>query len=216
MHILFRSIGQQQGMQAIRAILSEDIDAFINNAIMEKCRSVAIVNTSTAFPDRVSVQNNFISPINALRTLVKNAEINLSLLNTANTYNIPLDIENVMLFTSFNIIYKNNDVEIECRFIENDKLTKTLRDYCNSASWDYPIIAINNGSPITAKLITNSKTKAPNKLIVNYIKNPAKVSLSQNVDCDLPEYLHNEIVQLAVNSFFQTVGATTQNITKYN
>ena len=75
MHQTFRVFAQQMGMQLVRAILPEEIDVYLNTAIVEKTREVILSNTVTAFSDRVSVQDNSISPINYIRTLYKIIEI---------------------------------------------------------------------------------------------------------------------------------------------
>lgn len=215
MHEMFRTVGQQVGMQDVRAILPESIDIFINIAIIEKARSIVMENTKTAFPNRVSIQNNFISPINALRTLYRRKEITI----TDITKDVQLgQLDNVFLYTSFAIRYDNNDSEYKCRFIDGDKLEETLNDVLNGASWDYPICSMFNGENNSEylKVFINSNSHTPNTIIIKYIANPAVVKFSKNaaecVNCDLPDYLHSEIVELAVSKFFKSVTATSQAI----
>lgn len=215
MHEMFRTVGQQVGMQDVRAILPESIDIFINIAIIEKARSIVMENTKTAFPNRVSIQNNFVSPINALRTLYRRKEITI----TDITKDVQLSqLDNVFLYTSFAIRYDNNDSEYKCRFIDGDKLEETLNDVLNGASWDYPICSMFNGENNSEylKVFINSNSHTPNAIIIKYIANPAVVKFSKNaadcVNCDLPDYLHSEIVELAVSKFFKSVTATSQAI----
>lgn len=215
MHEMFRTVGQQVGMQDVRAILPESIDIFINIAIIEKARSIVMENTKTAFPNRVSIQNNFVSPINALRTLYRRKEITI----TDITKDVQLSqLDNVFLYTSFAIRYDNNDSEYKCRFIDGDKLEETLNDVLNSASWDYPICSMFNGENNSEylKVFINSNSHTPNAIIIKYIANPAVVKFSKNaaecINCDLPDYLHSEIVELAVSKFFKSVTATSQAI----
>lgn len=215
MHEMFRTVGQQVGMQDVRAILPESIDIFINIAIIEKARSIVMENTKTAFPNRVSIQNNFVSPVNALRTLYRRKEITI----TDITKDVQLSqLDNVFLYTSFAIRYDNNDSEYKCRFIDGDKLEETLNDVLNGASWDYPICSMFNDEKNSEylKIFTNSESHTPNAIIIKYIANPAVVKFSNNdaerVNCDLPDYLHSEIVELAVSKFFKSVAATSQAI----
>ena len=215
MHEMFRTVGQQVGMQDVRAILPESIDIFINIAIIEKARSIVMENTKTVFPNRVSIQNNFVSPINALRTLYRRKEITI----TDITKDVQLSqLDNVFLYTSFAIRYDNNDSEYKCRFIDGDKLEETLNDVLNGASWDYPICSMFNGENNSEylKVFINSNSHTPNAIIIKYIANPAVVKFSKNaaecVNCDLPDYLHSEIVELAVSKFFKSVTATSQAI----
>lgn len=215
MHEMFRTVGQQVGMQDVRAILPESIDIFINMAIIEKARSIVMENTKTAFPNRVSIQNNFVSPINALRTLYRRKEITI----TDITKDVQLSqLDNVFLYTSFAIRYDNNDSEYKCRFIDGDKLEETLNDILNGASWDYPICSMFNGENNSEylKVFINSNSHTPNAIIIKYIANPAVVKFSKNaaecINCDLPDYLHSELVELAVSKFFKSVTATSQAI----
>lgn len=217
MHEMFRTVGQQVGMQDVRAILPESIDIFINIAIIEKARSIVMENTKTAFPNRVSIQNNFVSPINALRTLYRRKEITI----TDITKDVQLSqLDNVFLYTSFAIRYDNNDSEYKCRFIDGNKLEETLNDVLNGASWDYPICSMFNGENNSEylKVFINSNSHTPNAIIIKYIANPAVVKFSKNaaecINCDLPDYLHSEIVELAVSKFFKSVTATSQAITE--
>ena len=207
MHEMFRTVGQQVGMQDVRGILPESIDIFINIAIIEKARSIVMENTKTAFPNRVSIQNNFVSPINALRTLYRRKEITI----TDITKDVQLSqLDNVFLYTSFAIRYNNNDSEYKCRFIDGDKLEETLNDVLNSASWDYPICSMFNGENNSEylKVFINSNSHTPKAIIIKYIANPAVVKFSKNtaecINCDLPDYLHSEIVELAVSKFFKS------------
>lgn len=217
MHEMFRTIGQQVGIQDVRGILPESIDIFLNIAIVEKARSIVMENTKTAFPNRVSIQNNFVSPINALRTLYRRKEIAI----TDITKDVQLgQLDNVFLYTSFAIRYNNNDSEYKCRFIDGDKLEETLNDVLNGASWDYPVCSMFNDENNSEylKIFINSKSYTPNTIIIKYIANPAIVRYSRNenerVNCDLPDYLHSEIVELAVSKFFKSVAATSRVITE--
>ena len=55
------------------------------------------------------------------------------------------------------------------------------------------------------------------KLFISYVAMPNKVkydtnNTANNVDCDLPDYLHTEVVESAVKKFFTSVGSTSQNV----
>lgn len=209
MHQTFRVLGQQMGMQLVRAILPEEIDVYLNTAIVEKVREHILSNAVTAFQDRVSVQDNPTSPINYIRTLYIRKEV-----SNQNNGGFSLAIFDVMFYTSFSIKYENDNNIYACRLIEPDKINETLRDYCNGASYDYPICTLINDTAYgeVLQVYTNDTTKTIEKVIVNYIKNPAKVNYSTPVNCDLPEYTHNDIVQLAVQKYFASVGSTTHNV----
>ena len=71
MHIRFRTIGQAKGLQSVRAVLPESIDEYLNAAMIEKCRSIIVGNTSTQFQGLITNIDNPTSPYNALRTLFR-------------------------------------------------------------------------------------------------------------------------------------------------
>lgn len=203
MHQSFRVLCQKMGMQLVRTILPEEIDVFLNLSIIEKVREIVNINASTIFQDKVTNRDNFISPVNALRNLFINEEINTE---------IPFiyDISDIkaLYFTSFVVRYYNNQ-EYSCRIIEPDKLENTLRDYCNGASYDYPIcsVYVNDDKQICKIYNNNKEIKS---LIVKYIKYPNVVSYRNNINCDILEYLHTEIVQNAVNKYFISSGLSNQ------
>lgn len=193
MHELFRTLGQQMGMQTIRAVLPEEIDKFLNATIVEKVRSVLVENTTLHYNNLLAVQQKGTSPINALRTLY------------AETTN-PTE-SNVFVYLGVSVKYGIDNVSRYCRIIDNVELENVLNDYCSAPSEKYPIAVFTtsgfdiypndeSGSPIVSKTI-------------KYIKNPAVVNKATNTDCDLPSYLHTEIVNTAVNKFFASVGYTT-------
>ena len=71
MHVLFRTLGQAMGLQLVRAILPESIDTYLNDAIVDTVRKIVLSNSTMQFQDKVTIQNDTISPINAIRTLYK-------------------------------------------------------------------------------------------------------------------------------------------------
>ncbi len=218
MHITFRTIGQQMGMQTIRAILPEDIDIYLNNSIITKVRSVVLENTTTQYNDKVTYQRNPISPINSIKTLYNYK--NVSIVNGNGTrltpYSIELEFdEEVMFYTALSIYYNSNN-SFNCRLIEGDELQNTLNDYCNGSSWDYPVAEMKyKNAKMTVDIYTDNTNNIPNILGVRYINKPNKVKYSEikeeQVNCNLPEHLHNEIITMAVREYFNSVGSTSQN-----
>lgn len=210
MHILFRTIGQQMGMQLVRGILPESIDVFLNKAILEKCRAIVQNNVQENLvidKNKLYVTDS-IGEINALRTLYKEIELNNSTI-VDNHYNFILNVNDVLLYTSFK--FGNGRVFYPTRIIEHDKLDFVLKDYCNSPSLDYPILSIVN--EIGELYIGNTNLSVQNtRLKVDYIELPEKVDGHTDgsfVDCNLPAYLHTEIVENAVQLYFKSVNNTT-------
>jgi hypothetical protein len=52
--------------------------------------------------------------------------------------------------------------------------------------------------------------------MITYLKHPETVKYGENgatsVNCDLPEHLHNKVVELAVTKYVQSVNLTSQTI----
>lgn len=217
MHITFRELGQQMGMQTTRAILAEDIDICLNAAIIAKARSVLAENVGTIYSDKIARQNAAISPVNALRTLYTENLINGSSITGEGSeikpymFNVPTD--KVMLFTGFTVSY-NNKTMYDCRIIEYERLGQTLRDFCSRAAKDAPIVCITGEDRnIKVNLYTGrTQPTKPQTVKYIYIREPAKVYYDEdnthlNVNCDLPPYLHMEIVESAVKYYLASIGA---------
>lgn len=209
MHNAFRTRGQQMGMQLIRSILPESIDVFINQAINEKIRNTLTINASTEFKDKVSTENNKVSSVNTLRTLIsKYVDVNVT--KDDDGYICYPNLNDVFVYTSFKIKYENDNKYYSCRLIDNDKLEETLSDFCNSASYEYPIVTLySEGSTAGFEIFIGTSDKNIKEFAITYIKNPAIVKWSddvyESVDCDLPDYLHEEIINIAVNKFIASI-----------
>lgn len=134
------------------------------------------------------------------------------------------------MFLGFSVEYDNTlrGNSIACRMIGSDVLETTLRDYCNGASKDSPIVCLSsipiveNGLEKTGvisneqlEIYTNSKGCEVKFLNIKYIKTPNVVKhdidIAKCVNCDLPAYTHFDIVEKAVAKFYASVGAQTPN-----
>lgn len=237
MHVTFREMAQQTGMQTVRAILDEDIDIVLNSAIIDKVREVLTENTIvTPYPDKVIRQNAVIAPINSIRTLYCKAIIDEDEITTESPDNDANEVypwrvrinskidddKNVMFYTGFKVSYNHNSL-YDCRIIESEDLGQTIRDFCNRPAPDAPIAVVyGNSDEITIDLYTGrtintftkvTKFKKPVLVQFLYIKEPAIVHFDiddiNNVDCDLPAYLHSEIVERAVSKYLISIGATS-------
>mgnify|MGYP005608300787 CR=1 FL=1 len=217
MHVTFRELAQQMGMQTVRAILPENIDICLNAVIIDTVKElIAITVGSLPYNDKVARQNAAISPINGLRTLYKKDFIQEEDIKGDGTevspYNININSNNIMLYIGFKVSY-NDSTLYDCRIIENEDLGQTLRDFCNRAAKDSPICTITGDTQqIQVDIFTGTKNMVKPKLIQYlYIKEPAKVyydedNTDNNVDCDLPQYLHMDIVKRAVSIYLQSIG----------
>lgn len=246
------------GMQLVRGILPESIDVYINDVITEKTKQELLGGVRTALQDSVNTQASTMSPINTFRTLYRNARYaidtssvnattgKVSFYNAANGYhvlNLPVvdsavNIEsdeykiNPMMFLGFSVEYAETlrGSSVACRLIGSDVLETTLRDYCNGASKDAPIVVLNsipilynsdgtNVEEIGAisneqlEIYTGTKDCSVKFLNIKYIKVPNvvkfNIDLDKCINCDLPAYTHFEIVERAVMKFYQSIGATS-------
>lgn len=228
MHVTFRELAQQMGMQTVRAILEEDIDILLNGEIINTTREILLANVQqTPYIDKVIRQNSVIAPINAIRTLYTSGKINVP--NKTNVseddpYKVTISDSSVMMYTGFKVTYNDYHAGsvFDCRIIEAEDLGQTIRDFCNRPAPDAPIVVVNKGAndnEISVEIYTGrnintytgkSNWKQPISLKYLYIKNPAKVNIETGVSCDLPSYLHYEIVQRAVQTYLISIGATSR------
>lgn len=203
MHNAFLVLGQQMGMQNMRNILPSEIDVFLNAAIIEEVRKAILSNVNTAFNDKVTIQKNTVSPINFIRTLYSYT------FKDVEGDQFDADDTDIMYYTSIFVKYEVTGKIYNCRLIEPDELANTLNDYCNGASFDYPIATLSRFGNTYRWTIYNNNEKTIIGVVVNYIKYPDKVDYANNVSCDLPEYTHQQIVETAINKYFASVGSTT-------
>lgn len=126
--------------------------------------------------------------------------------------------DEVLIFTGFKVAYDTN-VLYDCRIIEFEDLGSTFRDYCNRPTYDAPIVTmfmdgdihrleLYNGN--NSKNTNKNNFKKPSKLQCIYIRKPKEVKYytsnnPNNIDCDLPSYLHEEIVMKAATMFMESV-----------
>lgn len=218
MHVTFRELGQQMGIQTTRAIFSENIDICLNFAIDAKARSIIHQNVGMSFSDKVQRDNAKVSPINGLYTLYRQSKIDISKIDGAGSMVNPfvaiINTKDMYLLTGCDCQYDPLHIA-HCRLVEREELYNTLTDYCNRPTKRNPIACI-TGDYTTGLIISIyvDDVKYPNSIIYTYIKKPAVVKLdeidnSKNVDCDLPEYLHKDIVTDAINYYLQSLGSTT-------
>lgn len=76
MHKLFRELGQQMGLQNVRAIIPEEIDILLNTSISDYVNNIIQTNVNNV-TDKVTGDNAKVSQINALSTLYKTVDLNL-------------------------------------------------------------------------------------------------------------------------------------------
>ena len=260
MHIMFRQLAQQMGMQNVRAILPEQIDLLLNTAIIDVVNEIIKRNIAST-NDRVITDNSKIGQINALSTLYKNAEIQIfkyngneftlnsgvNAIQTVMTTGFEFDItcnhnpqvektaipSDYMYICDFNINYYtsssvgNERVKTDwfpVRIIDDIYVADALNDFILAPSFRSPIAHIVNREEghIRIKIYIdrkkNNQSNIPNGVIpsnlrVSYIAKPLTVKYAEdvgslNVNCNLPEYLHGDIVKRAVDLYHASISGS--------
>ena len=231
MHVMFRELAQQMGMQTTRAILPENIDICLNIAIKDTVKELIAENIGYVNPnDKISRHDNAISSINGLRTLMKKGNVDIKRKPIDNVLKPETDVikpgngtpktpfafsitnNDVMLYLGFKVTYDSN-LLYDCRIIEQENLGSTVQDFSNRPTKDAPICTIiKSNDDFVLELINGlNNGTLPSSIQYLYIANPAEVYYdeenSNNTDCDLPNYLHKDIVEKAVSVYLQSVGA---------
>ena len=214
MHSMFRTIGQMKGMQNIRGILPEEIDDYLNAAIIGFCREVLASGSATQYPDKVSQRDNQIVPYNALRTLYDETpkQVGQSLINEHYTLNLTNAGTEYLAIIGADVNYSANGRRYQCRIVEPTKIGYLLNDYCNRPTKTEPFCVIDSDVSQKAEFHIYTDKNVPYQCFVHTINMPKIVSEANKVDCDLPAYVHQEIVERAVQKFFTSVGATTHQV----
>lgn len=239
MHVWFRQYAQQMGLQNVRAILPEQIDLIINTSITDIINQIITQNIGTT-NDRIITDNSKISQINSLRTLYKTFDTDLTDTSIwtnqeetpirflqANIKKIKNNNSNFeyLFLVDLSIRYNINSSRavstnyFPVRLIDDCFLADTLNDFILRPRLRSPIAVISNES-ISVYYKNDSDVQAeiakPYKLRIAYIAKPAKVAYladlgGTNVDCDLPEYLHVDILKHAVDLYRIAVSGQLHN-----
>ena len=231
MHELFRLLGQQMGIERVRGILPHSIDGYINAAIIETINTLLRVNTQESLVRanryKILPQESLVTPVNSLSTLYKEETIVLNSLSDDDTNLIGFKSKDKILYLyDFVINYEGDGRFRHCRFIEPNKVEETLDDYLNRASRRYPIITVvsvdEDNDEYKFEIYCGQKLYIEHfKLRYIKVPNTVKFDVDENnnltsnaVSCDLPVHLHKDIVELAVQKYFNSVGSTTQKVNK--
>lgn len=203
MHEVFRVLSQQMGLHLTRSILPESIDIFLNMEINAVVREKLLQTSTLETQNNSNLESISVAPLNLFKNLYTKCNKDLtSNDNIGDIYSINInDLFNVqpMMYLGFSIVNNSNET-IKCRMVEPMLIDTFLNDYCNKPDINNPIVTIcnNENADCNIKLYVNNKVKS---LIIDYIKYPNTVSLKHGIDCDLPDYIHYDIVNGAVKRF---------------
>ena len=206
MHVMFRQLAQQMGMQTIRAILPNEIDACINVAVNDVIKKLIAENLGSAGNEQVTIYNARVGQINGLSTLFKRLSLTAPTKSSQrNCYvtNVPLD--DVMYITAVEVGYEETNKIYDARVTQAELLGRTLEDYCNAPTYNSPVVVfLGQVNGVGIEIYTSSKELIPTKANATVISKPAVVKYSDNegdaVDCNMPDYMHIDIVSVAITS----------------
>lgn len=190
MHINFRQYAQQMGMQNVRAILPEQIDILLNTSITDTVNQLIRENIGVT-NDRTITDNSKIGQINALRTLYKVDEVNITI-GTNFTYDATRRLSGLikhvgtndanvsdsvfgkpMFLVDISINYTNTTDNIvtnwyPVRIIDDVYLADTLNDFILKNRWRSPIATVYKNFTIELYI---DKFKAGNSPIIEVLGN---------------------------------------------
>ena len=224
---MFKVTAQAKGLDTFRFISDDDICVYINQAIANKVRSVVAQTAIMQYPGKSYINDNSISGTNILKNLHKVVSGDIEEENV-DTSEQTVDVtdkfftEIVMFITAVDIAYGDGKEVVSGRLVDPDKFYLLDDDYCNKASWRNPIVTYlkevsNDGEDYKFMIMYGSRefptAKTPSKLFIHYISTPSKISSEDTGDYyDIPDYAMPEIIEIAVMSYFKSVGATSQQL----
>ena len=227
MHVYFRQYAQQMGMQNVRAIIPEQIDILINTAIVDIVNKIVRDNVGVR-DDKLIKDYSKIGDVDALKTLCTYTNSHINKVNEYRTYQECFtystydNIAYMMYAISSTIVYlKYNqstqptmDLTAPARIMSYTDIQQSINDDVLKPKINSPIIYINSpannvlylpkknleyiNNPTGTNIIWNNYIVM---VRVDYLKYPTKVSITNNVDCDLPESLHVDIVKYAAELY---------------
>lgn len=217
MHVMFRQLAQQMGMQTIRAILPSEIDACINIAINDVIKKLIAENLGSAGNEQVTIYNARVGQINGLSTLSKRLNLTAPIKsNQRNCYTTYVPLDTVMYITAVEIGYEETNSFYDARVTQAELLGRTLEDYCNAPTYKSPVVVfLGQVDRVDVEVYSSSTGNGliPTKANAVIISKPAVVMYSDveedGVDCDMSDYMHIDIVKAAAEIYLRSVGITS-------
>lgn len=226
MHIWVRQYGQQMGLQNIRGLLPEQIDLLLNTSIIDELNMVIQRNLGLT-NDRVATDNSKIGQINALSTLYQVNVVDLTDFKTNDSVDKSIIADISKLVPSGQTCLYAIDADINyqignivsslfpVRIIDHIYLASALQDAILKPRKRAPIAVIYNGK-FELFCGKDHPEVTPNELSFSYIKKPNTVKYDidlggNNVDCDMPEYMHVDICKHAVELYQQSLASQIQS-----
>lgn len=217
MHVMFRQLAQQMGMQTIRAILPSEIDACINVAVNDVIKKLIAENLGSAGNEQVTIYNARVGQINGLSTLSKRLNLTAPIKSVSrNCFDTYIPLDTVMYITAVEVGYEETNVMYDARVTQAELLGRTLEDYCNAPTYKSPVVVfLGQAGRVDVEVYTSSTGDGliPTKVNAVIISKPAVVMYSDvegdEVNCDMPDYMHIDIVKAAAEIYLRSVGITS-------
>lgn len=114
--------------------------------------------------------------------------------------------QTVTTYTGTGTVYKAERTRADVKPIQHDDYNKIIRDPFNN-----PILNGNNKMLLRLEIdgqfeiLLPSQNSVFSSLIMRYIREPRRISLSSSIDCELADHTHQEIVDMAVSSMLENI-----------
>lgn len=223
MHVAFRVLGQQMGLQAMRGILPESINVFLNLSQIEVIKSIIQKYTTFITKGNLSEKDDEEMLINSLNALLTEQEFIIDegtikrkfVNNKMIKYLQPFTDADIFVVVSGSITYKDDlwGEQVRCRVVNPTMIEDMNNDYLSCASHKEPLMTVtyDNYKTNKGRYIIVYAGKDVINMTLQYIKEPPKIA-DNETESVLPEYLNTEIVELAVSKFMQSVKSTSAGV----
>lgn len=185
-----------------------------NDRVITDNSKIGQINALSTLYKVLTIDINLTTGMSPGDPFIQNRESHIQKLTAGFDYFIQGKQFNPMFLTNFDISYKSGESitnYFPIRVIDDIFLSDTLNDFILAPRIRTPIAVVNNNAiDVYTDNLEDDKLPlglVPYKFRVSYIDRPAKVAYLQditgdpksNVDCDLPEYLHVDIMKHAVD-----------------
>lgn len=203
----FRFRVDKGATQALPDFLEEDIDRLLNNA---QDRFVKTRISRNNFHQRGHEESQ--KRTDDLRTLVKNLEIVPTVVSASNPKIYKVTLQGTMTNGDTYMAYKRGNAKVSStscptatwvpvNLVQIDDLDRVLSDPFNKPEINEPVITFEDGGIY----IYADSTFSVSMFRLTYIKLPVQMNVFDEVDCELPEHTHTEIIDIAVELALETI-----------
>lgn len=205
-HIKFKNDVDKLDTQSYPDLLEEQIDLIFNEVILSFVKTRYGKNNiyKQGFQE---IQKR----TDDINTLVKNVEIVPNLISASNPKIYKVNLQDPLPDNNKYMFYLRGQVQtssskcaakyVAPRLVQIDDLDSVLNDPFNKPIITEPVISFEDGGIY----IYADSTFTVNKFKLTYLKMPVKVSIFDNISCDLPEHTHEEIIALAVEKLLERI-----------